>query len=121
MIIQQSQRIHNTCKRSSALNLPSSPLYSYVSLSDNEKTSYRARELKSVYVDAVGQYLKLTFHKNYANRYNLYSQVKQIQPPDGEWEQLRITSQAVLDDTKKAIPYLLDPEEKNFSKKKKRL
>ncbi|KAM3824187.1 centrosomal protein of 104 kDa isoform 1-T1 [Vipera latastei] len=47
----------------------------YVSLSDNEKTSYRARELKSVYVDAVGQYLKLTFHKNYANRYNLYSQV----------------------------------------------
>ncbi|KAL7978561.1 hypothetical protein Chor_005543 [Crotalus horridus] len=46
----------------------------YVSLSDNEKTSYRARELKSVYVDAVGQYLKLTFHKNYANRYNLYSQ-----------------------------------------------
>uniref|UniRef100_A0A670ZIQ0 Centrosomal protein of 104 kDa n=1 Tax=Pseudonaja textilis TaxID=8673 RepID=A0A670ZIQ0_PSETE len=47
----------------------------YVSLSDNEKTNYRARELKSVYVDAVGQYLKLTFHKNYANRYNLYSQV----------------------------------------------
>ncbi|XP_053136874.1 centrosomal protein of 104 kDa isoform X3 [Hemicordylus capensis] len=47
----------------------------YVSLSDNEKTSYKARELKSVYVDAVGQYLKLTFHKNYVNRYNLYSQV----------------------------------------------
>ncbi|XP_070615112.1 centrosomal protein of 104 kDa isoform X2 [Erythrolamprus reginae] len=47
----------------------------YVSLSDNEKTGYRARELKSVYVDAVGQYLKLTFHKNYANQYNLYSQV----------------------------------------------
>ncbi|EMP25936.1 hypothetical protein UY3_16933 [Chelonia mydas] len=47
----------------------------YVSLSDNEKTGYKARELKSVYVDAVGQYLKLTFHKNYINRYNLYSQV----------------------------------------------
>ncbi|KAF7237592.1 hypothetical protein EYD10_15726 [Varanus komodoensis] len=47
----------------------------YVSLSDNEKTGYKARELKSVYVDAVGQYLKLTFHKNYVNRYNLYSQV----------------------------------------------
>lgn len=47
----------------------------YVSLSDNEKTSYKARELKSVYVDAIGQYLKLTFHKNYVNRYNLYSQV----------------------------------------------
>ncbi|XP_048375187.1 centrosomal protein of 104 kDa [Sphaerodactylus townsendi] len=47
----------------------------YVSLSDNKKTSFKARELKSVYVDAVGQYLKLTFHKNYVNRYNLYSQV----------------------------------------------
>uniref|UniRef100_A0A8C8SIB0 Centrosomal protein of 104 kDa n=1 Tax=Pelusios castaneus TaxID=367368 RepID=A0A8C8SIB0_9SAUR len=47
----------------------------YVSLSDNEKTGYKARELKSVYVDAIGQYLKLTFHKNYVNRYNLYSQV----------------------------------------------
>ncbi|XP_069466353.1 centrosomal protein of 104 kDa [Ambystoma mexicanum] len=47
----------------------------YVSLSDNEKTGYKARELKSVYVEAVGQYLKLIFHKNYVNRYNLYNQV----------------------------------------------
>ncbi|OXB56613.1 hypothetical protein ASZ78_009828 [Callipepla squamata] len=47
----------------------------YVPLSDNEKTGFKARELKSVYVDAVGQYLKLIFHKNYVNRYNLYSQV----------------------------------------------
>ncbi|XP_054250967.1 centrosomal protein of 104 kDa [Indicator indicator] len=47
----------------------------YVPLSDNEKTDFEARELKSVYVDAVGQYLKLIFHKNYANKYNLYGQV----------------------------------------------
>ncbi|KAG8434255.1 hypothetical protein GDO86_012578 [Hymenochirus boettgeri] len=47
----------------------------YVPLSDNEKTGYRARELKSVNVDAEGQYLKLIFHKNYGNRYNLYNQV----------------------------------------------
>ncbi|XP_018419582.1 PREDICTED: centrosomal protein of 104 kDa, partial [Nanorana parkeri] len=50
----------------------------YVALSDNEKTGYKARELKSVYVDAVGQYLKVIFHKNYANRYNLYNQVALI-------------------------------------------
>ncbi|XP_018083432.1 centrosomal protein of 104 kDa isoform X3 [Xenopus laevis] len=50
----------------------------YVSLSDNEKTSYKARELKSVYVEAVGQYLKLIFHKNNSNRYNLYNQVALI-------------------------------------------
>lgn len=50
-------------------------LLSYVPLSDNEKTGFKARELKSVYMDAVGQYLKLIFHKNYDNKYNLYSQV----------------------------------------------
>ncbi|XP_072283124.1 centrosomal protein of 104 kDa [Pyxicephalus adspersus] len=50
----------------------------YVALSDNEKAGYKARELKSVYVDAVGQYLKVIFHKNYANRYNLYNQVALI-------------------------------------------
>lgn len=47
----------------------------YVPLSDNEKTGFKARELKSVYMDAVGQYLKLIFHKNYVNKYNVYSQV----------------------------------------------
>ncbi|XP_029805524.1 centrosomal protein of 104 kDa isoform X2 [Suricata suricatta] len=47
----------------------------YVSLCDNEKTGCRARELKSVYVDAVGQFLKLTFHENHINKYNIYNQV----------------------------------------------
>ncbi|XP_060057283.1 centrosomal protein of 104 kDa isoform X2 [Erinaceus europaeus] len=47
----------------------------YVSLSDNEKTGCKARELKSVYVDAVGQFLKLIFHQNHANKYNIYNQV----------------------------------------------
>ncbi|XP_034162529.1 centrosomal protein of 104 kDa isoform X2 [Pangasianodon hypophthalmus] len=46
----------------------------YVSLSTNEKTGFRARELKSVHVDAVGTYLKLTFHKNHVNQYNIYNQ-----------------------------------------------
>uniref|UniRef100_A0A8C2JXS2 Centrosomal protein of 104 kDa n=1 Tax=Cyprinus carpio TaxID=7962 RepID=A0A8C2JXS2_CYPCA len=47
----------------------------YVSLSDNEKTGFRARELKSVHVDAFGSYLKLTFHRNHVNQYNIYNQV----------------------------------------------
>ncbi|MFT7804571.1 centrosomal protein of 104 kDa [Arapaima gigas] len=47
----------------------------YVSLSDNEKTEFKARELKSIHVDVVGTYMRLTFHKNYANRYNLFNQV----------------------------------------------
>uniref|UniRef100_A0A4W5PRU2 Centrosomal protein of 104 kDa n=1 Tax=Hucho hucho TaxID=62062 RepID=A0A4W5PRU2_9TELE len=47
----------------------------YVSLSDNEKTGFKARELKSVHVDAIGTYLRITFHRNHVNRYNLYNQV----------------------------------------------
>uniref|UniRef100_A0A4W6G8P7 Centrosomal protein of 104 kDa n=1 Tax=Lates calcarifer TaxID=8187 RepID=A0A4W6G8P7_LATCA len=47
----------------------------YVSLSDNEKTGFKARELKSVHVDAIGTYLRITFHKNHVNAYNHYSQV----------------------------------------------
>ncbi|XP_071331392.1 centrosomal protein of 104 kDa isoform X2 [Trachinotus anak] len=47
----------------------------YVSLSDNEKTGFKARELKSVHVDAIGTYLRITFHKNHGNSYNHYNQV----------------------------------------------
>ncbi|XP_077998414.1 centrosomal protein of 104 kDa-like [Glandiceps talaboti] len=68
----------------------------YVSLSDNEKTGFKARELKSVHVDATGQYLKIVIHKNHVNKYNLFNQVgivavnvigddvmeKEVRPPD---------------------------------------
>ncbi|XP_070207078.1 centrosomal protein of 104 kDa-like isoform X2 [Littorina saxatilis] len=47
----------------------------YVSLSDNEKTGFKARELKSVHVDAVGMFLRLNIHKNHINKHNLYNQV----------------------------------------------
>ncbi|XP_056130278.1 centrosomal protein of 104 kDa [Lampris incognitus] len=47
----------------------------YVSLSDNEKTGFKARELKSIHVDAIGTYLRITFHRNYVNHYNPYNQV----------------------------------------------
>lgn len=53
-------------------------LYRYVALSDNEQTDYKARELKSVHVDAVGIYLKLVIHKNHVNKYNLYNQVPTV-------------------------------------------
>ena len=46
-----------------------------MSLSDNEKTGFKARELKSVQVDAVGCFLKLNIHKNHINKHNLYNQV----------------------------------------------
>ncbi|XP_071059928.1 centrosomal protein of 104 kDa isoform X3 [Pseudochaenichthys georgianus] len=46
----------------------------YVSLSDNEKTGFKARELKSVHVDAIGTYLRITFHRNHVNQYNHHNQ-----------------------------------------------
>ncbi|XP_034392909.1 centrosomal protein of 104 kDa isoform X2 [Cyclopterus lumpus] len=47
----------------------------YVSLSDNEKTGFKARELKSVHVDAIGTSLRITFHRNHDNHYNHHNQV----------------------------------------------
>jgi len=47
----------------------------YLSLDSNDRSGFRARELKSVYIDATGQYLKLCMHKCFINKYNLYNQV----------------------------------------------
>lgn len=48
---------------------------SYVALSDNAKTSFKARELKSVHVDAIGCFVKFVIHKNHINKHNIYNQV----------------------------------------------
>ena len=50
----------------------------HVSLVDNQNTDYKSRELKSVHLDAHGQFIKLFIHKNYVNKYNLYNQVQII-------------------------------------------
>ncbi|CAF3616574.1 unnamed protein product [Adineta steineri] len=47
----------------------------YIELSSNERTEFKARELKSIHVDAEGMFLKLIIHKNYSNRSNFYNQV----------------------------------------------
>jgi len=47
----------------------------YISLSDNEQTGFRSRELKSVNLDASGQLVKLVLHRNHINTPNLYNQV----------------------------------------------
>lgn len=50
----------------------------YVELSSNERTDLKARELKSVHVDAEGSFLKFVVHKNFVNKLNLYNQVNQF-------------------------------------------
>lgn len=47
----------------------------YVHLANNEANNFKSRELKSVHVDAEGQYLKLLFHRNHNNKLNIYHQV----------------------------------------------
>ena len=47
----------------------------HVKLSDNTTSNFTSRELKSVHVDAVGQYVKLQFHVNHVNPHNIYNQV----------------------------------------------
>ena len=45
-------------------------------MSSNDKTDFKARELKSVHVDAEGTFIKFVLHKNFVNKQNLYNQVK---------------------------------------------
>ena len=47
----------------------------HVDLNDNYDSGYRARELKSINIDAQGEYLKVRVHKCYVNTLNLYNQV----------------------------------------------
>eukprot|EP00913_Durusdinium_trenchii_P002057 g1900.t1 len=47
----------------------------YLSLDNNERSQFQARELKSVYVDVVAQFLRIVFHKCHVNRYNALNQV----------------------------------------------
>ena len=47
----------------------------FLSLDSNERSSYQARELKTVYVDQLGNFLKLRIQKNYLNDQNPFNQV----------------------------------------------
>mmetsp|Transcript_12935 Transcript_12935/g.45468 ORF Transcript_12935/g.45468 Transcript_12935/m.45468 type:complete len:345 (+) Transcript_12935:48-1082(+) len=47
----------------------------YLSLDANERSSWQARELKSVQLDAYGKFLKIVAHTCHANKMNIYSQV----------------------------------------------
>lgn len=46
----------------------------YLSLDSNERSQYQARELKTVYIDYSGAYVRLVIHRNYVNKQNLFNQ-----------------------------------------------
>ena len=47
----------------------------YLSLDNNERSSWQARELKSVQLDAYGRFLKIVAHSCHTNKLNMYSQI----------------------------------------------
>jgi hypothetical protein len=51
------------------------PLVRFVTLEDNTKTQFQARELKTIYVDIVARYLKFVLSEPYENDRNNYKQV----------------------------------------------
>jgi centrosomal protein CEP104 len=53
----------------------------YLSLDSNERSGFKARELKSVYIDAKGHFLKLLVHKCHVNSLNLFNQVRTTDAP----------------------------------------
>ncbi|EDV23945.1 uncharacterized protein TRIADDRAFT_57690 [Trichoplax adhaerens] len=50
----------------------------YITLSDNATTGYKARELKSVFLEGDARFIKILLHKNHVNKYNLYNQVGMV-------------------------------------------
>lgn len=47
----------------------------YVKMNSNERSQFKARELKKIYLNNPCMYLKLLIHKNYLNRLNVFNQV----------------------------------------------
>ena len=47
----------------------------YLSLDNNEKSGFQARELKSVFIDAKALFLKISMNKCHVNKYNMFNQV----------------------------------------------
>jgi centrosomal protein CEP104 len=47
----------------------------YLSLDSNERSDYQARELKTVYINKSGTFLKLVLNENHPNKHNIYNQV----------------------------------------------
>lgn len=47
----------------------------YLSLDSNERSGYQARELKTVYVESEGKYIRFIVHQCYLNKYNMFQQV----------------------------------------------
>lgn len=47
----------------------------YLSLDSNEKSSFQARELKTVYIDHPATYVRFVIHRNFVNNVNMHNQV----------------------------------------------
>lgn len=47
----------------------------YLSLDSNERSSFQARELKTVFIDYVGSFVKFIVNENHINKQNIYNQV----------------------------------------------
>jgi len=47
----------------------------YIRMDNNQRSNYKAREFRKVFVESRCVYLKIILHKNYVNRYNVFNQV----------------------------------------------
>jgi centrosomal protein CEP104 len=47
----------------------------YLTLDSNERSSFQARELKTVFVDQNGKYIKFLIHEHHENKQNVFRQV----------------------------------------------
>jgi centrosomal protein CEP104 len=88
---------HNSqgVEASQLLSDPNNEVYfkkvGHFTLDDNSASGFKARELKTVYIDVACQYLKLSLQKCYSNEKNIFNQaaivsLKCIGTPIGTYE-----------------------------------
>mgnify|MGYP003384993732 CR=1 FL=1 len=70
-----SKKIELFIGQGSSYNTATFKRLGYMSLDDNTRSNFNARELKSVHIDDVGNYLKLIIHEHHQNKTNLHGQV----------------------------------------------
>ena len=65
------------CRRGGSVGYQSASFdrLGYISFESNEKTQFKARELKSVHLDCTGTFVKLVCQKNHVNKHNIFNQV----------------------------------------------
>ena len=86
----------------------------YLSLDSNERSSYQARELKTVFIDHIGSYIKLIVNENHPNKLNIHNQVGIVAVSLMGAEDDIMGSEAITSKDNRALGQIIGPKKINL-------